>query len=82
MSIRKLMIYPINGSKYCAKIECNTMITAPRRLKHLSRGANRPSDIAVTVNITAEFDLSLIGWQLTLEVNAFQESSSPGIVTD
>jgi len=54
------MIYTIDGSKYCAKNECNTMIIAPRKHKHLSSGANRPSDVAVTVNINAKFNLSLI----------------------
>ena len=52
------MIYSIDGSKYCAKNECNTMIITPRRHKHPSSSANRPSDIAVTVNINAEFNLS------------------------
>jgi len=54
------MIYTIYGSNYCAKNECNMMILAPRRHKHLSSGANRPSDVAVTVNINAEFNLRLI----------------------
>jgi len=36
------------------------MIIAPIRHKDPSSGANRPSDVAVTVNINAEFDLSLI----------------------
>jgi hypothetical protein len=60
ISTGKLKIYTIDGSKYCAKNECNTMIIAPRRHKHPSSGANRPSDVAVTVNINAEFNLSLI----------------------
>jgi len=30
----KRKIYTINGSKYCAKNECNTMIIVPRRHKH------------------------------------------------
>jgi len=64
-STTKLMIYTIDGSKYCAKNECNTMITTLRRHKHPSSGANRPSDIAVTVNINAELNLSSIWWQLT-----------------
>jgi len=33
------------------------MISVPRRHKYPSSGANRPSDIAVTVNINAEFIL-------------------------
>jgi len=33
------------------------MTTAPRRHKHPSSGANKPSDIGVTVNINDEFDL-------------------------
>jgi hypothetical protein len=36
------------------------MIIVPSRHKHPSSGANRASDIAVTVNINAEFNLSLI----------------------
>jgi len=50
----------MDGSKYCAKNECNTMIIAPKWHKHLSHGANGPSDFAVTVNINAQFNLSLI----------------------
>jgi len=49
-----------NGSMYCAKTECNMMIIAPRRHKQPSTGANRSSEVAVTVNINAEFNLSLI----------------------
>jgi len=60
MSTGKLKIYAIDGSKYCAKNECNTVIIARRWHKHPSSGANRPSDVAVTVNINAQFDLSLI----------------------
>jgi len=60
ISTGKVKIYTIDGSKYCAKNDCNTMIIAPRRHKHLSSGANRPLDVAVTVNINAEFNLSLI----------------------
>jgi len=59
------MIYTIDGSKYCANNECDTMRIAPRRHKDFSSGANRLSDIDVTVNINAEFNLSLIRWQLT-----------------
>jgi hypothetical protein len=33
------------------------MIIAPRRHPHPSSGANRPPDIAVTVNFDAEFNL-------------------------
>jgi len=33
------------------------MIIAPRRHQHPSSGASRPSDVAVTVNINAEFNL-------------------------
>jgi len=36
------------------------MIIAPRRHKHPSSGVNRPSDVAVPVNIDAEFNLGLI----------------------
>jgi hypothetical protein len=58
ISIGKLKIYTIDGSKYCAKNKCNTMRIAPRRHKDPSSGANRPSDVAVTVNINAEYNLS------------------------
>jgi len=54
------MMYITNGSKYCAKNECNTIIIAPRWHKHHSSGANRPSDIAGKLNISAECSLSLI----------------------
>jgi hypothetical protein len=36
------------------------MRIAPRRQKDPSNGANRPSDIAVTVNIDDEINLRLI----------------------
>jgi len=36
------------------------MIPVPRRHKHPSSGANRPSDIGVTVNINAEFNLMAV----------------------
>jgi len=52
---------------------CMTMITTARRPKHPSSGANRPSDVAVTVNINAEFHLmavnSIIEW-LSRDPNA------------
>jgi hypothetical protein len=54
------MIYTMDGSKYCAKNECNTMRIAPRTHKDPSSGANRPADVAVLVNMNAEFDQSLI----------------------
>ena len=60
ISTEKLKIYIIEGWKYCAKNECNTMITAPRRHKHPSTSANKPSYVAVTVNINVEFNLSSI----------------------
>jgi len=60
ISTGKLKIHRIDGSKYCAIIECNTMIIAPRMLQHPSSGANRPSDIAVTVNFNAEFNLMAV----------------------
>jgi hypothetical protein len=53
-------IYTIDGSKCCAKNEFNTMRIASRRHKHPSSGANRASDVAVTVNINAEFNLNSI----------------------
>ena len=52
-----MKVYTINGSKYCAKNMCNTMIIAPRRHQDPSSSANRPSDVAVTVNFNAEFNL-------------------------
>jgi hypothetical protein len=60
MSTGKLKIYTIDGLKYCAKNQCKTMIITPRWRKHPSSGANRPSEVAVTVNINAQFYLSLI----------------------
>ena len=36
------------------------MITVPRRHKHPSSGANRPSDVTVIVNINAEFNLMAV----------------------
>jgi len=41
------MTFTINGSKYCAKKECNAMIIVRRGHKHSSSGANGPSDVAV-----------------------------------
>jgi hypothetical protein len=55
-----MKVYAIDGLKYCAKNECNTMIITPRRHKHPSSGANSPSDVAVTVNINPEVNLSLM----------------------
>jgi hypothetical protein len=60
MSMKKLKIYTIDGSKYCAKNQCNTKRIESRRHKDPSSGANGPSDVAVTGNIDAEFNLSLI----------------------
>jgi hypothetical protein len=80
MSTRKLKIYTIDSSKYCAKNKCNNMIITPRRNKHRSSSANWPADISVTVNMNAEFNLSLIRWQLTPGLNTFQGISSPSIV--
>ena len=57
MCIKKLSIYRIYGWMYGAKNECNTMITVPRWQKHTSSGANRSSNVVVTVNINAEFNL-------------------------
>jgi hypothetical protein len=42
---------------YCAKNECNTKIIAPKRHQHSSSGANRPSDVALRVNLNALFNL-------------------------
>jgi len=55
-----LKLYTMDGSTYWAKNECNTMIIGPRTHKDPSSGANSPSDVAVTVNINAELNLSLI----------------------
>jgi hypothetical protein len=55
-----LKIYTIDVSKNCAQNECHTLIIGPRRHKQPSNGANRSSDVAVTVNINAGFNLSLI----------------------
>jgi len=54
------MIYTIDCSMHWAKNKRNTMINVSRKHKHPSSGAIRPSDTAVTVNINAEFNLSLI----------------------
>ena len=62
---RKPKIYWIDSWKYCAMNQSKTIITTPRRQTHPSSGANRPSDVAVTVNINAEYNLSLICSQLT-----------------
>ena len=56
----KLKIYTIDGSKYYVQNKCNSMRLAPKRHTDPSSGANRPSDIAVTVNINAEFHLSVV----------------------
>jgi len=60
ISTCNLRIYTIDASKYSAKNKCNTMITPPRRHKHPSSSANTSSDIAVTVNINAEFNLMAV----------------------
>jgi len=57
LSTGKQKIYTIDGSKYGAKNECNTLGTPPKWQKYPSSGANRPSDSAVTVNINAEYHL-------------------------
>jgi len=64
-STGKLKIYTIHGSKYCATNVCNNMLITPWRHKHTSSGAIRPSDVAVSVNINAEFNLRFIWWQLS-----------------
>jgi len=76
ISTRKLKIYTIDGSKYCANKVCNTMIPMPKWRKHPSSGANRPSDVGVTVNINAEFDLMAVN----PIIESFQGISSPSIV--
>jgi len=53
------------------------MITEPKRHKHPSSGANRPSDIPETVNINAEFDQMAVNTRL----QCFQGISSRIIVT-
>jgi len=58
-----MKIYKIDGSKYCAKNECNTMISMPEWHKHPSSGANSLSDVGVSVNINAEFNLHILIWQ-------------------
>jgi len=60
ISCGKLKINRIDGLMYCAKNECNSMITAPRRHKHPSSGAHRLRDVAVTVNIKAQFNLMAV----------------------
>jgi len=80
ISTGKLKIYTIDCSKYWAKNKYNTIITAPRRYRHPPSGANRPSDIAVTMIINGEVNLSLIRWQLSPYFNAIEGISSPSIV--
>jgi len=48
------------------------MIIMPGRYKHPSRGANEASDVAVTVNMNAEYNLRLIWWESTPPRNAIQ----------
>jgi len=50
------------------------MITTPRRHKHPSSCANRPSDVGVTVNINTEFILMI--------VNPIIESFSRDLVSE
>jgi len=73
ISTQKPKMYTIDGSKYWAKNECNTIILAPRRRNHPSSGANTPSDVGVTVNINAEFNL--------MAVNPIIECFSRDLVT-
>jgi len=68
------MIYTIDGSKYCVKNECNTMITVLRRHKHPSSSANRPPDVALTVNMNAEFNL--------MAVNPIIECNSRDLISE
>jgi hypothetical protein len=68
------MIYTVDSSMYCVKNECNTMITAPTRYKHTLCSANRRSDVGVTVNINAEFNL--------MAVNSIIECFSRDLVTE
>jgi len=72
----KFIIYTIDGLKNCAKNDCNTMKTAPRRHKDHSSGANRPSDIAVTVNIDAEFNLMAVNPR----IEPFEKGSRPRVL--
>jgi hypothetical protein len=57
MSTGKLNIYKISGSMCCAKNKCNTMIIVPSMHQHTSSGANRPSDVTVTVTFNAQFNV-------------------------
>jgi len=82
ISTGNLKLYTIDCSKYCANNKCNTIRIVPRSHKHPSSGANRPSDVAVTVNIDAEFNLSLIWTQLTTELLDVPWILSPSIVRD
>jgi len=50
------------------------MIISPRRHQHPSSGANRPSDVAVTVNFNAEFNL--------MPVNPISECFSRDLVPE
>jgi len=68
-----MKIYTNDCSKYCANYKCNITITVARRDKHPSSGANRPSDIAVIVNFSAENNL--------MAVNPIIECFSRDLVT-
>jgi hypothetical protein len=74
MSTEKLKMYTIDGSNYCAKNECNTLIIAPRWHQHPSTGTNRPSDVTVTWNFNAEYNL--------MAVNPIIECFSRDLVTE
>jgi hypothetical protein len=53
-------VYTIDSTKYCAKNESNTMISAARRQIHPSCSANEPSDVAITVIIDTESNLMAV----------------------
>jgi hypothetical protein len=60
ISTGKLKIFTINDLKYCAKTEGNPMRIETGMPKSTFSSANRPSDIAVALNINAESNLSII----------------------
>jgi hypothetical protein len=74
ISTQTVMIYIIDGSKYCGNNECNTTISGLSWNNHCSSGANSPSDVMVTVNINGGFNL--------VAVNPIIESFSRNIVPE
>jgi len=69
---KNVKIYTINKSKLCANKLHHTMLIWLRMYNHRSPGANGPLYGSVTVNITAQFNMSWMWQQLTPYENALQ----------